>query len=239
MQKQAENSGKPTRFKSKFLIVVLVMLAAVSAWFSKDYVAQHFKNFDYVPTKSIPPVVDENINDNLSSPNHKESTIISNHDQSIHAQADLKQPLANNIKKIIGEDLETCARNNDDRHTHVDNYRNYLSNIGSLVANFLQDKAYSNQIACARIVNFPPSINGILELLEEYNVNYLITDEKEYVKVFPKDYKFIKKFIKIKKLTKSAKNKKKMREVIVNNLEIFQEYFYSNELQKMFTGQRE
>lgn len=238
MQKQAENSGKNTKSKSKFLIVILVMLAAVSAWFSKDYISERFKNFNLSLVKSTLPVVDNNLNNKPSSAELEESAINSSQDQDLRTQTSLKQPLANNIEKIIGEQ-ETHAHANDDMLAHIDNYRNYIANVSNLISNFLQDKTYSNQITYARMVNLPPIINGIFELLEEYNINYLVTDAQEYVKVFPKDYKFIKKFIKIKKLTKSAKDKKKLRGIIINNLEIFQEYIYSNELQKMFTGQRE
>ena len=247
MQQRVENSKKPTKTNKKFIVVFLLLLAVISAWFSKDFINKRLSNFNF---KSKNAIVQ-------SSESSEDQKVV----RDIKAESNLNTVSENQTSKLepnninkdqpqTGQDLhdnnlsnshiKQCERADNDNHPiHVDNYRNYLANINSLLTNFLQDKVYSNQIAHARILSLPPAVDGILGLFEEYNVNYLVSPLQEYEKVFPVDHKILKKFIKIKKLTKASKEKKQLRASIISNLELFQEFMFSNELQKIFIGQKE
>jgi hypothetical protein len=241
MQKQAENLKVSTKSFRKFIIIMLLALAAVSAWFSKDFISKYYKKFASKSPKEITQPLQNNeaSRDELARKIKEQNDLKPVHKQEENdiVQGDTKPPLSQSLIEIDGANTPAAAGNNT--LAHIDNYRTYLFNISSLISNFLQDKNYSSQIAYARIVNLPPSINEILELLEEYNINYLVTPVQEYENVFFENYKFVKKFFKVKKLTKSAKDKKQLQANIINNLELFQDYVYSKHLQKIFISQRE
>ena len=246
MQQTGENSRKPTKIKRKFIIIILVLFAAASAWLSKDLVSKSFKNLNYKlpssPTQSaegtnIQELVPKDLAGNSHNSNHSVEIITHNQGQKKNSTA--KQRTTVQDQQILSAEGNSCAQSNDENLVYINNYRDYLSNINSLISNFLRDKVYSNQIAYVRMLNLPPSINAVLELLEEYNINYLVSQEQKYVEVFPQDQKILGKFIKVKRLNDSVKNKKLLRANIINNLEAFQDYIYSEELQKIFMGQRD
>lgn len=247
MQKQAENSNKSTKSIRKYIIIMLIALAAISAWFSKDFVSKNFKNLAFKPVENItqPPQNQktpetwsndqEGVSPNEERPSDPKSAQELGKDNTVLNKP--WQPLSKSLIEI--DSIDTFSETKGNVLIHLDNYRVYLLNISNLISNFLQDKNYSSQIAYARMVSLPPSINEILELLEEYNINYLVTPSQQYENINFENYKFVKKFFKIKKLTRSAKDKKQLHANITSNLELFQDYIYSNELQKIFIGQRE
>jgi|GEM_PF-5711468 len=240
MQKQAENLKVPTKSVKNFIIIMLLTLAAVSAWFSKDFVSKYYKNFTSKSSKDIT----QPLQNNQASPKMARKSAEQNDLKSVQGQeennivqSDFTSPLSQSLIEIDG--ANTPAADDNNTLAHIDNYRAYLFNISSLISNFLQDKNYSSQIAYARMVSLPPSVNEVLELLEEYNINYLVTPAQAYENVFLENYKFVKKFFKVKKLTESAKDKKRLQANITSNLELFQDYIYSSQLQKIFIGQKE
>ena len=250
MQQRAENSKKPTKISKKFIIILLLLLAAGSAWFSKDFINKHFGNFSLKAKNSTAVQQLENPKEHEAAattrpepssnlkPDHQ--ILETKHAENTEGQ-EQPQQFAQELQNTNTND-ENLAQNSqacDDNSAYVDNYRNYLANMNSLISNFLQDKVYSNQIASVRILSLPPSMESVLELLEEYNVTYLVSPPQEFEKVFPVDHKILKRFIKVKKKTSASKEKKKLRANIINNLELFQDYIYSSELQKIFIGQKE
>lgn len=241
MQKQAENLKVPTKSVKNFIIIMLLALAAVSAWFSKDFVSKYYKNFTLKSSKDIT----QPLQNNQASPEEmarksaeqNDLKSVQGQEENNIVQSDFTLPLSQNLTEIDAANTTVAADNNTP--AHIDNYRAYLFNISSLISNFLQDKNYSSQIAYARMVSLPPSVSEVLELLEEYNINYLVTPPQAYENVFLENYKLLKKFFKVKKLTESAKDKKRLQANIINNLELFQDYIYSSQLQKIFIGQKE
>lgn len=119
----------------------------------------------------------------------------------------------------------------------------YLKNINLLIINFLQDRDYIKQISQIEALSansrLPAKIKNILHDLNKYNINYLSEDNVNRIRIFPKDpgnYLLLEKFIKIEKKSVIAKEKEKLRTCIIENLETFINYFYTQEFIELLQG---
>lgn len=112
--------------------------------------------------------------------------------------------------------------------------RIYLINVNHLVANFLQDKKYTNELTQITKLKLPEQIDQTISDLSNYNDNYLITNDITHRRIFPTDSKFIEKFIKIEKATVNLSDKALLRSKIINKLDDFIDFFYSDEFHNIF-----
>jgi len=119
----------------------------------------------------------------------------------------------------------------------------YLKNINLLIINFLQDKDYFEQFSQIEALSdnsrLPAKIKKILHDFNKYNTNYLSENNVNRIKIFPKDhgnYLVLEKFIKIEKKSVSAKESEKLRTCIIENLETFINYFYTQEFVELLQG---
>lgn len=112
-------------------------------------------------------------------------------------------------------------------------YRHYLSLVNTMSINFLRDKSFQYQITQIRSLKFPPDIEDILSSFEEYDSQYLqqlLLKEK----IFPTNSSLFERFIKIEKNSDILKEKKAIKQRLTEDLDFLVEFFYSEELQKIF-----
>jgi len=142
-----------------------------------------------------------------------------------------------NIDNTISEEIASKeAKDNstiNDRST-LSLYRNYLLNITLLTTNFLQDKYYTTEISQLKNIELPQEIQDILIDLHNYNENYLLNNDSTTITTIPINCRWIEKFIKIEKKSPFIKDKAKLRLKIINNLDLFINFFYSEKLQQQF-----
>ena len=113
-------------------------------------------------------------------------------------------------------------------------YRDFLLNINILVSNFFRDKEYTDQLNKIKNVKLPENIEPIFNSLNEYNEKFLISPNYQPKRIFPINSKLIEKFLKIEQESPSAKEKKDLKAYIVQNLDNFISFFYSDKLQQEF-----
>lgn len=238
MQQTLENNQDIKKSNKKLKSIVLVLLITMGLWFGVVLINDWFVNYNNQRISKI-----EEIKDDEQNTLSQASKIIDSHYSSTNKLATISdvttQSEENNILRNNIPQTHSNNNNSIDNVIHIGNYRNYLLNANHLLTNFIQGKVYSNQTAYLRMLSLPSQVEAILQLFEEYNVNYLINADEDYELVFSKDHSFVKKFITIKKKTDFQKNREQLKKKIMENLEIFQDFIYSENLQKIFMGHKE
>lgn len=135
--------------------------------------------------------------------------------------------LEEKIGKIIDSNYEEI---------NLDDYRRSLLNINNIIINFLKDKAYTTQLEIAKTLKLPKEIEIILSLFDKYNKIYLINCNQQRHKIFPYKSRLLDKFIKIEKASTNLKDKEILKKEIMENLELFTDYIFSEGFFKMFTN---
>jgi hypothetical protein len=142
---------------------------------------------------------------------------------------------------VKAEESSPGENNTRIQHRKFDNklsdYHNYLFNINLLVANFFQNKAYTNQINVIDpiIHTLPLSIQRTLSYLNSYNTQFL-TDPKlrQNEVIFPQKTLLIKKFVTIEKKSKYSEDMENLRSRIIEDIEDFISFFCSEKFQQKF-----
>jgi hypothetical protein len=119
----------------------------------------------------------------------------------------------------------------------LSDYRNYLFNINLLIANFFQNKAYTNQINVIDpiIHTLPLNIQRTLSYLNSYNTQFLMdTKLSQNEVIFPQKTLLIRKFVTIEKKSKYSEDMEKLRSQIIKDIEDFISFFYSDKFQQKF-----
>ncbi|WP_341789466.1 hypothetical protein [Rickettsia endosymbiont of Polydrusus tereticollis] len=116
----------------------------------------------------------------------------------------------------------------------INDYRHYLLNVNLLIFNFLQDQNYTKQLQAIEIISLPPEIKNILADLNSYNNNYLLNKIANSEKIFPTNYLWLEKFIKIEKKSSAEKEKEQLHIAILAKLEFFINFFYSDNFKEKF-----
>jgi hypothetical protein len=141
------------------------------------------------------------------------------------------------VHSSFEENISTpITMNNNTSLKHLEDYKNYLRVTTSLIINFLQDKKYTDEINQIYALSYPASIKSIIIMFDEYNSNYLLNSNEIYEKIFPKDLPIVEKFVKVKKINAKINDQKHLRTMIIDNLENFTKYIYSEDLLKIFIG---
>lgn len=108
-------------------------------------------------------------------------------------------------------------------------YRHILLSVNLLVTNFLQEKACSHQIDLIARLQLPEDILTILTKLAEYNQQLLVGSQKTHILPLAK---LLKPFITIEQESLSAKQHRLLRATIIENLDLFISFFYTQKLQQ-------
>lgn len=118
--------------------------------------------------------------------------------------------------------------------TNLNEYRLYLANANRLIVNFMQNKTYSSELASFRKHNFPERVDRILYLFDLYNKYLVEANIENNSDAIDLGSKILNKFVKVKKIPENSLAKNKLREEIIQTLDILIEYIFSTNLQDSF-----
>jgi hypothetical protein len=217
---------KPRTNKNKYaiLLTILALILVVSVYYSTIWqIAAPYKNpEDKAKTESpLESVMESPLLPTLEKHYNLESQVIQSEDGN-----------SSPIQPTTVQDTKTLNLTCDKAKLQA--YRRFLFDINILVLNFFQDKVYTEQINEVNKVKLPENMKAILDSLNEYNAKFLINPNYQPQRIFPINSKLIEKFIRIEQESSSAKEKKNLRAHIIENLESFIGFFYSDKLQQEF-----
>ncbi|WP_342269565.1 hypothetical protein [Rickettsia endosymbiont of Orchestes rusci] len=208
MQKSEINLKNKNIFS--IAVILIFMLLAFMLYYNRAEIFKLFSN-EVTPYKEdILPI--NNIDNVTTSKNEQPS------------ESSSAKSLINYVNSFIPPIpvVPTASINFD-----INDYRNYLLNVNLLIFNFLQDQNYTKQLQAIEIISLPPEIKNILADLNRYNNNYLLGKIASTEKIFPVNYRWLEKFIKIEKKSSAEKEKEQLHAAILEKLEFFINFFYS------------
>jgi|GEM_PF-5467990 len=113
-------------------------------------------------------------------------------------------------------------------------YIHYLLNVNLLVCNFMQDEDYSKELKIVNSTRLPQDIKNIFTDLEAYNNNYHISKSKDMTVIFPKNHKWLEKFIKIEQKPSEMMIKEQDKAMISEKLKYLVDFLYSEKFMQEF-----
>ncbi|ADE30004.1 hypothetical protein [Rickettsia prowazekii] len=115
-------------------------------------------------------------------------------------------------------------------------YTHYLLNVNLLVYNFIQDKDYSKELRILKSYPLPQNIRNILNNLEKYNNNYLVSKSNSTVVIFPIHHKWLEQLIKIEKKSPVMIVKEQDKTLILEKLNYLIYFLYSEKFMQEFVN---
>lgn len=225
MKEQPTNNIKVRSNNPFILTIILIILFIISISYMAFYKSELF-NKKVVPLKE--PVENNTIIHHIPERANKQM----GNEQNIIKDQNYSQitppPEENSVIANIPIKSPEPIRPNFDK------YRNYLLNVNLLVSNFLQDKDFSEQLLKIHRLELPIEIQNIIENLQNYNDHFLIDREKNVTRIFPKNIPWVEKFIKIEKQHTSKQEQRDLKKKIIEQLDNFVNFFYSEKLQQKF-----
>ena len=233
MDKTKNHLHKKSHFFRNFVIIVALSLIIylLFALQSKYHLFETRSKED----NEIDFISDRAIEESYKNTEYTPTTAVVKHENSIEkGEASLDN---NNLAKSNEEvAIPATSRNHDIRNT-FNSYRLYLANANKLVGKFRSDKNYSAELYLLKKQTFPSHIERIISMLEQYNS--ILTDSLPYQKTDIELFnsKIFAKFIKITKIPNHIYGERRLKNNIMNSLDIFTDYLFSSDLQENFINQ--
>lgn len=138
---------------------------------------------------------------------------------------------------VAGEsyDLVAPEKNTDYIKPNIisNNFSNHtMTNIiivHNMISKFFQNIEYSSELEKIQKLDLPKKVTLILEDMRDYNKCYLASNSNQIKTIFPDDStikKMIGRFIKIEKSHVNLVEQSNIRDAIIKNIHIIDEYFY-------------
>ncbi|MCC8417436.1 MAG: hypothetical protein LN588_02775 [Rickettsia endosymbiont of Bryobia graminum] len=224
--KEQPTTAIKVRSNTPFIFtIILIILFIISVSYMAFYKTELFnKNIISLKEPIENSIIDHHTHEIENNQVKKEQTVSINQDHSENTE----------LPEIINDSISSRTKIAKQPQPFFDDYRNYLFNVNLLISHFLQDKNFSEQILKIQSIELPIEIQNTLINLQNYNDNYLTKGDEKSIKIFPKNIPWVEKFIKIEKQAPLNQEQMNLKQKIMEQLDSFINFFYSEKLQQKF-----
>ncbi|AAU03935.1 hypothetical protein [Rickettsia typhi] len=216
-------------FKSRnifFIAIVIFILSSVILYHNRSDILKLFK----IENKDLNQITAQEIENKENAILEKKEyeTILST--KSFLNYVNFLKSSKTSILNSEGDSVEAPIKLNSV------NYTDYLLNVNLLVYNFTQDKDYSKELRILKSYPLPQNIRNILNNLEKYNNNYLVSKLSSTVVIFPTQHKWLEQLIKIEKKSSAIIAKEQDKTLILEKLNYLIYFLYSEKFMQEFVN---
>ncbi len=211
----------------KFILAILLILVAFSAIYN-DIIFSYINKKTTSGIKS--QVLDVQVAEDYSNDNSK-AVVLEN------SYEDDERSENSDVEQDASQEKEISLKGQASEQSYY--VINTLITVHNMISKFFQNIEYSAELNKIRKIVLPKNVTLVLDDMQNYNDKYLSsnTSFEDVIMIFPAEGitdKIIGKFIKVRKNTSDSLEKAKTHEIIVKNIHILEEYFYSTKFLDRF-----